>query len=543
MRRLPKTFAGALLSASMLAGIACTAQAEVFGLVVGIDDYRNDEMPDLGGAVNDANDIYKALQSINVKHITRLLDAQATRRSILEAWGDIIARAQPNDTVVFSYAGHGAQTRERIAGSEDDGRDEMFQLHGYSRGAGNGDRIMDDELNALFRDAGHLRIIFVADSCHSGTMTRGFDPRAGGGATRGGGFDIIDDDELPPADPQDAEIEESDLQHVLFFGAVKDSQLVVELSIGGQSRGALSWTFANALRGQADVDGDRVLQARELEVYVRETVRVKSEGRQLPQTARRSRDGEVALVLPGGTAPEPVVDAVPDVESVRLKVLGSDAQQQLASGLRNVELVTDGGSDLVWDAGENEIISSTGDVVARFDHAASKSDIQAIVDKWLALKAVRELAAAQPLELRFRDYDSAPGEDDDVTGQLHPEGSRFTFSLSGHEYRHITVFNLALDGKVQYLIPEPNHHEVAYHGIATPGTTYEFPLQVYGPGPFGAEHLVVLASEKPLEGLQASIRELDQMPRARDLRDALHRHLEGQTFQAGSVTLFSAPAQ
>lgn len=569
--RAMRTVARSLACAGIvLSALAAPAEAEVYGLIIGINEYRDDRLRDLHGAVNDANDIYEALNSTGAAQVTRLLDGDATRERIMAAWKELVGKAVPGDTIVVTYAGHGAQQPERIAGSEDDGRDEMFQLTGYSRDAsGNAQRILDDDLNAMFKAAHDLHIIFVADSCHSGTMTRSFDPRAGELSVRGGGYEIIEDDQLPPASAEDANISEAELDNVLFFGAVKDSQLVVELPVEQEMRGVLSWAFARALRGAADMNGDKVLTAAELEVYLRETVRIVSEGRQLPQMARRSRSGEIALVLPGGVAPaeglaetggtgaaqspstqQGAAGTTPvdtsslqgGERSVRLSIIGTDDPQRFFEKLFDVAPAKEGLADLVWDISAHELVSSTGDVVARLDADSGPEDVQPLIEKWLLLRELKEIAGAEPLSLRFRRIQQVASRGDrDATGDVNPEGTQLLFQVAGHNFENITVFNLAMDGKVQYLIPVPEDTQAHYRGEAVPGQEYAFPLVVQGPGPFGAEHLVVLASREPLVGLHEQIMRIDQRAMARELRGILAEHLKGQTFQVGYVALFSGP--
>lgn len=186
----PAVLTAALFLATVPSGAAS------FGLVVGIDKYQR--LPSLDGAVNDARDVASALQSSGFDDVVTLLDAEASRASILDAWDRIVAKAKPGDTVVFAYAGHGGQEAERIAGDETDGLNEVFLLPSFEEKApGNGDRILDDELYVLFSAARELNIIFVADSCHSGTMTRSFDLRAGAGRSRLAKYGEIVDDSLP----------------------------------------------------------------------------------------------------------------------------------------------------------------------------------------------------------------------------------------------------------------------------------------------------------------------------------------------------------
>ena len=102
----------------------------------------------------------------------------------------------PGDTLVLAYAGHGGQEPERVLGSERDGQDKVLLLGGFrSAGAGTRERICDDELNQWFSDAGGqgLPVVFVADSCHSGTLTRSIDARAPSQAIRSSPYTITDD--------------------------------------------------------------------------------------------------------------------------------------------------------------------------------------------------------------------------------------------------------------------------------------------------------------------------------------------------------------
>ena len=154
-------------------------------LVVGIDHYRDFEGEDgalqnLGGAVNDARDIAGTLRGMGISDLTVLENRQATRESMTSAWDELLERSVPGDTVLFTFAGHGGQETEKFKGTETDGKDEVLLLGGFrTKGPGSRERIFDNELFAWFQKAGKggVRVIFVADSCHSGTLTRSIDAR------------------------------------------------------------------------------------------------------------------------------------------------------------------------------------------------------------------------------------------------------------------------------------------------------------------------------------------------------------------------------
>ncbi|MBX3148940.1 caspase family protein [Candidatus Obscuribacterales bacterium] len=162
---------------------------EKFALVIGIDDYINgipgrrpDGNPggDLSGCVNDANSIEEMLIGKNFPkdHITKLLNEHATRQEILKAFDELVEKVEknPNSIVVFSYAGHGGQTRD-LDGDEEDGMDETLipaDVAMNDKGDKSIPDITDDEIEQRFRRMAKAtkNITFILDSCHSGTGTR-----------------------------------------------------------------------------------------------------------------------------------------------------------------------------------------------------------------------------------------------------------------------------------------------------------------------------------------------------------------------------------
>ncbi|MGB6949907.1 MAG: caspase family protein, partial [Methyloceanibacter sp.] len=92
------------------AGVPATA-AELYGLVVGIDDYIGTDN-DLDGAANDARDVAQALSGVGAKELVRLINDDAGKDRIAAAWDALLAKAEAGDTIIFSYAGHGGQEPE-----------------------------------------------------------------------------------------------------------------------------------------------------------------------------------------------------------------------------------------------------------------------------------------------------------------------------------------------------------------------------------------------------------------------------------------------
>src|SRR3954447_5674984 len=151
----------------------------VRGLIIGIDAYQH--VRQLKGAVADARDIEKSLRSMGVSDVTMLLDARASRDIILQTISELIQRTAPNDLIVLSIAGHGAQEPETIKGSEPDGLQDVFLLPGFQATAeGSQQRILGAEFNHFIRqfELKGAKVLFVADTCHGGGMARDVDPRA-----------------------------------------------------------------------------------------------------------------------------------------------------------------------------------------------------------------------------------------------------------------------------------------------------------------------------------------------------------------------------
>ena len=136
-------------------------------LCIGINDYPGTDS-DLFGCVNDARRWTDELTRRGFA-VTTLLNEQATRSAMLSAIAAVIHQAVAGDLVVITYSGHGTYVFDTDA-DEPDGFDEALCPHDVRTG---GRPIVDDELHRLFAArADGVRLLLVADSCHSGTVNR-----------------------------------------------------------------------------------------------------------------------------------------------------------------------------------------------------------------------------------------------------------------------------------------------------------------------------------------------------------------------------------
>ena len=139
--------------------------------------------------------------------------------------------------------------------------------------------MMSGEIEQRFAALGRrgASVVFVADCCHSGLLTRSVDPAASGQRTTRtstGAYPsaLVEQGvaSLPPPPPSPRPAE---LEHVHFFAACQPWEEVPEVEWQGRKHGALSVAVAGGLEGAADADGNGRITVREMADHVLRTVR------------------------------------------------------------------------------------------------------------------------------------------------------------------------------------------------------------------------------------------------------------------------------
>ncbi len=159
----------------------------MFVLQVGIGKYKSAKYPELKGARFDVEGMLKLLTSerfgVSADNIKTLLDGAATKEEIVKQFENhLIAKAkdyyEKNDrrrdaVVLFQFSGHGSQVPDTDK-DEIDGKDETFVTVESEDAPGKNFDITDDEIYALTRRLNKYtdNIVFILDSCHSGSGTR-----------------------------------------------------------------------------------------------------------------------------------------------------------------------------------------------------------------------------------------------------------------------------------------------------------------------------------------------------------------------------------
>jgi hypothetical protein len=149
-----------------------------FALLVGVNEYVNPEWNTLHAPGNDVG-LMKTLLirrygfTDDRSHMFTLIGKAATRKAIEDSFrSQLIANAKrfPDATLLFYYSGHGSLTNDGL-------QETIVPSDGRTEGVFD---ITDDDLSDLFDEllkyaTKDTRVVFVFDSCHSGTIIKSVD--------------------------------------------------------------------------------------------------------------------------------------------------------------------------------------------------------------------------------------------------------------------------------------------------------------------------------------------------------------------------------
>lgn len=523
-----------LASTLLLVGVS---EARVHALVVGIDKYQH--LPPLAGAVNDAQDIAGALEGIADSKVTVLLNVAADYGNIRQHWFAMLERAEKGDTVVFSYAGHGSRVPEQVSGSEADGQDDVFVLAGFDPNqAESSELIRDNQLFDWFKAAEGkgVQLLFVADSCHSGTMTRAADTRVSLRQTRQVNIDFeagLAEDMTVELAANVAQVGRSDLPYLTFLSAGLETQQIPEVTIKSvnghaKTRGALSFVLARALEGEADSDGNKVLTREELRRYVIENVHVLSERQQTPELSPLAQPNQPVLALTAKSTPLPVT--VPEQRyAVFVEGVGASDRKSISAALPALTWAKDiAGAEFYWDEPAGELLSAAGDLLATGLRLSNPLDAQArlrgVFDKRSAMQMLHRSSRPKLLKASLQ-----PDAASHVKGQLVEP------SFHGQHGEYLLVLNLAGDGTVQMVYPLSAYGDPLRHGFRP----WSLALQVADP--LGEDHMVALAFREPQPELLSALNLLNGTRAPLKVAALLKPYLKARTVEVGLLGMFSRP--
>lgn len=146
-------------------------------LLIGINDYskgQSSEASSLKGCVNDVALLKNLLiyrYGFEPENVLTLTDAQATREAILNAIETHLLTANPNDTVVFSFSGHGAPLADPY---EKNAKTTGILPYNHSITESNKANFITGTTLFLLRSAFKTnQVTFILDCCYAGGGIRG----------------------------------------------------------------------------------------------------------------------------------------------------------------------------------------------------------------------------------------------------------------------------------------------------------------------------------------------------------------------------------
>jgi len=159
-------------------------------LVIGLGEQQDKSWGKINGD-KDVPYVQAMLERARYDEITTLVNKQATKAGIADAFRNLAAKCRAGDMVYIQFSGHGQQVTD-VDGDEEDGWDEAWIPYDayfrYNEQKYRGENhLIDDEINVLLTNIKEKigstgSMLVVIDACHSAHATSGIDTD---GAVRG----------------------------------------------------------------------------------------------------------------------------------------------------------------------------------------------------------------------------------------------------------------------------------------------------------------------------------------------------------------------
>jgi hypothetical protein len=227
----------------------------------------------LDGALSDVALMKDVLADLGITEFVILRDQEATADAILSALQkNLVDDAKAGDIRLFYYSGHGNHVRN-LASGEQGGEDQTIVPADNWR---NVPDVRDKEISRILWKSAlkGVKVTFIADSCHSGSLSRGAWNASGkvrsssGRRSGAGGFQprepvandaaTVDPATSRPIDPEKA--------GVLTLAAAQSNEEAREVDTDAGAHGAFTWALAHALK-YAGEPMDRIFQRVSAELH------------------------------------------------------------------------------------------------------------------------------------------------------------------------------------------------------------------------------------------------------------------------------------
>ncbi len=262
--------------ASAAASAAPGAQPMVRALFVGIDDYPPEVNADLKGAVNDVRLMHMSLAAAHGLKLDplplagaceaggersiALLNGCATRSAILDRFDRLVRASAPGDTLIFYFAGHGAQSGTSVDGTQASDRHSTL-VAADSRKPAPGGGVVDDILDTVLKarideaTAHGVQVVTIFDSCNSGTATRSADAASRFVEPAPAG-DPADGDAWKPRVPPSGSVRAARVH----LAAARDGEKALERSTAGGRHGLFTAALVDAAAANPGATYGEIMQ-------------------------------------------------------------------------------------------------------------------------------------------------------------------------------------------------------------------------------------------------------------------------------------------
>src|SRR5580658_3657895 len=220
----------------------------------------------LDGALNDVALMKDVLTDLGITDFVILRNQEATADAILSALQkNLVDDAKPGDIRLFYYSGHGNHIRN-LASAEQGGEDQSIVPADNWRNTAD---VRDKEISRILWKAAlkGVKVTFIADSCHSGSLSRGAWNASGKVRSSSGrragtpGFKPREPvaNDAATVDPATGEPIDPEKGGVLTLAAAQSNEEAREVDTDAGAHGAFTWALANALK-YAGEPMDRIFQ-------------------------------------------------------------------------------------------------------------------------------------------------------------------------------------------------------------------------------------------------------------------------------------------
>ncbi len=304
---------------SLLLLPALTPAKQKYALIIGINDYKSQDIDDLRYSVADAQYLQEALTRFaryKEQNVHLLVDDQATYNNIRREIFWLGQVAKPEDEVFFYFSGHGTRIVD-TDNNEEDGLDEAFCP--YETDLDDESTVLvDDEIGHWFRRIESKEVVVVLDCCHSGGAA-GKSLVSDGGrgvnmASKGAKGSMTNKD----VDPYSFDL--SLENKIVICGSAADQQSYEDNKL---KHGIFTYYLCEGIRGNADANQDRDITTGELYDYTNKSTLEFARTLQKKQTPEKFGTLNNAVIVELNRQIADVVHFDKDLRMVMLNIGGN----------------------------------------------------------------------------------------------------------------------------------------------------------------------------------------------------------------------------